>query len=94
MSDQIPQNLKDGTVLLEPREDFDPCIIGYCDEKGRLEYSYEKVVEMFMSREGWSIDEAVEWVDYNTVRACRYIENSPAILMWNEETEELEDITQ
>jgi hypothetical protein len=85
--------IKDGTVLLEPREDFDPCIVGYLEEEGRLIYSYEKMVEMFMKKEGWTSEEAVDWVSYNTVRACNYIENAPRIYFEDYEQETPEDWT-
>ena len=34
-----------------------------------LIYSYNKCVKIFMEREGWTHEEAIEWMDYNVVGA-------------------------
>ena len=34
-----------------------------------LIYSYNKCVKIFMEKEGWTHEEAVEWMDYNVVGA-------------------------
>jgi hypothetical protein len=30
--------------------------------------------------EGWDADEAWEWLNYNTIRACEYTEGAPALV--------------
>ena len=32
-----------------------------------LIYSYNKCVKIFMEKEGWTHEEAIEWMDYNVV---------------------------
>jgi len=34
-----------------------------------LIYSYNKCVKIFMEKEGWTHEEAIEWMDYNVVGA-------------------------
>ena len=71
-----------GAVLLEPHEDFGPCLIGSVDDPVRLAYSYEKIVEMFMNRDGMSYEEATEFVDYNTVRALAYMGEQKPVMVY------------
>ena len=59
MTDQ----LLDDALVLNGLED---AIVGVSD-CGRLIYSYEKVLKIFMDREGWSAEDAEEWVGYNVM---------------------------
>lgn len=59
---------------------YDNSVVGITED-GRLIYSYEKMVIEFMEDEDCTEDEAVEWVDYNTLRAIPYFgENAPIIM--------------
>jgi len=40
--------LPEDALLLEPREQFDPCLIGVCAFSGRAIYSVEKIVNAIM----------------------------------------------
>ncbi len=50
-----------------------------------------------MLKEGWSYEEAVEWIDYNTIRALPYYPDGPIVLyddpeyMWKDDEPEDED---
>lgn len=69
----------EGTVILEPYF-LDEAIIGISTD-GRLIYDYDKLVECFIQHDGMDYEGAVEWVDYNTVRAIEYMgEMKPIIL--------------
>ena len=59
--------------------DYDDAIIGV-DENGRVIYSYEMMVKCLMKEDGMSYEEACEFIDYNTVRALPYYQNSPIIV--------------
>lgn len=68
------------TILLEG-EEFDESIIGFTDE-GHLIYSYDSMVENLAKtyiREGEDEDkaysEAMEFIDYNTIRAIPYMKS-------------------
>ena len=60
--------------------DFIDAIVGISDN-GRLVYSYSKMVESLMLRDNMSHEDAVEFIDYNTVRTVPYMgEHAPIIL--------------
>lgn len=58
--------LEDSIVFDSP--DYDTAIIGYTSD-GRIVYDYERMVESLITREGWTEEEAREWIDYNTLGA-------------------------
>lgn len=62
-------------------EDYDyaDAFIGMSDD-GRAVYSYDKMVEWLMLKEDWSFEEAVEWIDYNTIRALPYFPDGPIVV--------------
>ena len=58
---------------------YDNSIIGVSTD-GRVIYSFSKMVEELMADNGWSEIEAIEWVEYNTIRALPYLgPNAPII---------------
>lgn len=59
---------------------YDGSIVGVTVD-GRVVYNYDKMVEELMQDEEWSYEDAVEWIDYNTIRALPYAgENGPIIM--------------
>lgn len=60
---------------------YDDALIGV-SEDGRAIYDFEKMVDWLMKEEGWTDDEAVEWIEYNTVRALPYMEPGAPIIMY------------
>ena len=71
--------LEESVVFENP--DYEDAIIGWDENSGRIIYDYEKMVECLMNEDGMEYDEAVEFIDYNTVRACPYMgERAPIIL--------------
>ena len=46
----------------------------------RAVYDYDLMIDYLMETEGWDVDEAIEWIDYNVIRALPYYPNSPIIL--------------
>lgn len=66
------------TVVLES-PDYLSAIEGV-SEDGRLIYSYDKMVEHLMQVENMSCEDAMEFIDYNTIRALPYAgEKAPII---------------
>lgn len=47
---------------------LDEAIIGYDDEAGKVIYSYDKCISIFMKQD-MDYDEAVEWMEFNVVGA-------------------------
>ena len=60
---------------------FVGAIIGYDEHHHKIIYSYEKMVECLMEEDGMTEEEAVEFIDYNTLRTVPYMENPPIIAM-------------
>lgn len=70
--------LEDAVVFDNP--DFDPAIIGFTDD-GRVVYDYEKMVAHLVKTDGISDVDAIEFIDYNTIRALPYAgEKAPVIV--------------
>lgn len=60
---------------------YDDALIGI-SEDNRAIYDYNKMVEWLMNEEGFSEIEAMEWIDYNTIRALPYMGESAPIIMY------------
>lgn len=73
--------LEDSIVFENP--DYDSAIIGYDENSQRIIYDYEKMVEHLMDKDGMTYEEAVEFIDYNTVPACPYMGSNPPIILRN-----------
>lgn len=54
-------------------DDLDDALVGIAERDGMAVavYGYDQMVAHFMAREGWTTEEAIEWVDFNIV--CAYI---------------------
>lgn len=59
---------------------YDDALIGVTDD-GRAVYNYELMIEWLMNEEGWTDEEAVDFIEYNTIRAIPYFgEGAPIII--------------
>lgn len=47
-------------------------ITGITDSE-QLIYDYNLMIEAAMEEEGWTCEEAIEWVEYNTLRSIPYM---------------------
>ena len=65
------------TVLESP--DYDEAIVGTTNDD-RVVYDYQKMADCLMKNDGMSYEDAVDFIDYNTVRALPYMPNAPVIL--------------
>lgn len=69
---------EDAIVFNNPS--FDNSIIGYTTD-GRAVYDYEKMVEELMNDDGVSEQEAIDWIEYNTIRVIPYAgEMAPVVI--------------
>ena len=59
--------LTEEETILYRNPDFADAIIGISDDYHVI-YDYELMVESLMKNEGWTYEESVEWIDYNTLR--------------------------
>ena len=65
--------------------DFDEAIVGVTDD-GRVIYNYDAMVRSLMDRDGISMEEAIDFIEYNTIRALEYYDlpdarEKPPIIM-------------
>lgn len=67
-------------AILEP-EGLDKAIVGISHD-GCLIYSYSLLVKAFMDTEGMSVDDAIEWIEYNTIRAIPYMGYNAPVIMY------------
>ena len=59
---------------------YDDALIGVSSDN-RAIYNFELMIEWLIENEGFSMDEAIEWIELNTIRALGYLgENSPIIM--------------
>ena len=73
------------TLILE-NHDYDNSIVGITED-GRLVYDFNKMVQEFMEDEDCDETEAIEWLEYNTLRALPYMgERAPIVVIENPES--------
>ncbi len=79
LKEWLCENDHEDTVILES-PDYLSAIVGISEE-GRLIYSYDKMVKHLMTAENIDAEEAMEFIDYNTIRALPYAgEMAPIVL--------------
>lgn len=77
LRDELPED-----AIVFDNMSYDGSIIGVTTDD-RVVYSYDKMVEGLMQDEEWSYEDAVEWIDYNTIRALPYAGPNGPIIMYN-----------
>jgi len=71
--------LEEAIIFENP--DYDDAIIGVSHDD-RVIYSFEKMVQHLVDKDGMSDEEAIEFIEYNTIRAIPYFgQNAPIVLM-------------
>ena len=79
VNQQLRDELPEDAIVFDNMS-YDGSIVGVTTD-GRVVYDYDKMVEELMEDEEWTYEEAVEWIDYNTIRALPYAgENGPIIM--------------
>ena len=58
---------------------YDEAIIGI-DSNERVVYDFDKMAECLMKEDGMSYEDAIEFIEYNTIRALPYMPNSPIVM--------------
>lgn len=59
------------TVFFE-NPSFVKAITGITDSE-QLIYDYDLMIAAAMEEENWSVEEAIEWIEYNTIRSIPYM---------------------
>ena len=60
---------------------YDDALIGI-SEDNRAIYDYNKMIDWLMKKESLSEEEAIEWINYNTIRALPYMGDKAPIIMY------------
>ena len=71
---------------------YDDALIGVSHD-GRAIYDYEKMIEWLMDKEGWNDEEAIEWIEYNTIRGLYYMGDCAPIVMYPLEYSIFDDLS-
>lgn len=58
---------------------FVKAITGITDS-GQLIYDYYLMIDAAMEEEGWDYEDAVDWIEYNTLRSIPYMEGARPIV--------------
>lgn len=66
-------------IIVFSNPDYKNSILGISSDN-RLIYDYNLMIKDLMNTEGFSEVEAIEFIEYNTIRALPYYENAPIIL--------------
>lgn len=61
--------------------DYDSAIIGVSHDD-RVIYDYDKMIEHLMSNQGMTIDEASDFISYDTIRSLSYCYDNTPIVMF------------
>ena len=80
---EIREELPEEALILgDTFMSYDNSIVGVTTD-GRVVYDYDKMIEELMQDEEWSYEDAVEWIEYNTVRSLPYGGPSAPIIMYS-----------
>ena len=78
--DKILDNGFEDVIILKDFS-YDTALVGVSD-CGRAIYDFEKMVEWLMWAEDFDEDEAIDWIEYNTIRALPYMGEKAPIIMY------------
>jgi len=76
--------LEDSVVLLEPWDEFSGGIVGVTEDRCHVIYGYNALVESLSK--AWNSDpqDAIEWIDFNTIRQLPYMPESTRPIIMEE----------
>jgi hypothetical protein len=67
-------------VIILKNYSYDDALIGVTEDN-RAIYDFEKMVQWLIHTENFTQEEAIEWIEYNTIRALPYMgERAPVIM--------------
>ena len=76
---ELRADLPEEAVVFD-KPSYDNAIIGVTTDN-KVVYDFDKMVEELMHDEGWSYNDSVDWIEFNTIRSLPYTgTNGPAIM--------------
>ncbi len=83
---ELRESLECGVVVFD-NPSFDNSIIGFSADD-RVIYDFDLMVRELMADNNWNEVEAIEFIEFNTLRALPYIgENAPIVMVRRVENE-------
>ncbi len=70
INEELRMDLDEDAVVFD-NPSFDQSIVGVTTD-GRVVYDYEKMILELMKDDDITEEEAIEWIEYNTIRAIPY----------------------
>lgn len=80
--DKIRDNGWSDDVIILDNYDFADAFVGMTNEN-RAVYDYDKMVRWLMNEAEISDIDAVDWIDYNILRALPYMGDKAPIILYN-----------
>ena len=80
INEYVRSELSEDTIVFD-NPSFDNSIIGVTTD-GQAVYDYNKMVEELMRDDDISEQEAIDWIEYNTIRAIPYAGEMAPIVMF------------
>lgn len=68
--------------LILENPDYASAFVGVSYDN-RAVYDYDKMVDFLMNKDGMTDIEAIEFIEYNTIRSLSYYGNSTPIIIYN-----------
>lgn len=78
-AEKLEANGYEDVIILE-NYSYDDALIGVTDDN-RAVYDFRKMVDWLMMTQGFDHDEAIEWIEYNTIRSLPYAGPDGPIIM-------------
>lgn len=69
-------------VIIFSDDSYDDALIGVSSD-GRAIYDFDLMVQWLMEQDNMDYTEAVEWIEYNTIRSLPYVGDAAPIVMYN-----------
>jgi hypothetical protein len=70
----------DDVIVLE-NYSYDDALVGLTVD-GRAVYDFDKMVAWLVETKGFTEEDAIEWIEYNTIRALPYAGPGAPIIMY------------
>lgn len=68
-------------LIVFENPDYDEAIIGVSHDD-KVIYDYNKMLKHLIDTDGMSLEEAADFIDYNTLRALPYVGDGAPIIMY------------
>ena len=79
LEEKLADNMYEDTIIFKDY-DYEDAFIGV-SEDGRAIYDYELMVKWLTDTKGYTEEDAIEWIESNTLRALPYMGSMCPIIM-------------